>query len=658
MSLELMHFYPGDAVVAGVLNVFLQVTAVTFLALLATVLVRRHAASRYALLLCALVMALASPLLAGVAARSGWTFLHVPLVAIHEKPAPPVSGAVLVQTETDLKTGVKSAAPILSSHMEAPGSSRSSEICTGEESPWSVNASWARKLFAAACIVWILGAVLLSIRLLWGWRAQSVLRRELQPLEEAGLEEVLRGVRENLGVNILPRLMTSAKIPTPVLVGIVQPAVVLPEALALSVGFKPLQDILVHECAHVFHGHNVVGLLQRLAEILFWPHPLIHGMNRELFRAREEICDNHVLLRRVAPDYAETLLFVAQSSVYAQPLPTVAGLLNPNWPLSQRVKGLLDDRRSLATGLKKFLAPLPAAGFILLAVAVAGTRLEAQSKLPPSKPALGSEETAAKVNHGDEKAQGLEIRNIQAALGALGPEVKTLEFYPREEIYFRYQVLGLKTDERGNIHNAFSSRLLDAQGQVLQEHADPPQVGLLCLDGSRLMAHSHIMLNGEYSPGRYTLVVRVEDRLTERTAEFSRDFLLKPTRYAIVMPRFFYDEMEKIPAPIGAQAGQMLYFRVKVIGIDTCRGRIDQEIQVQVLDEKGRETMPRPITDTIVSDDPATVAAATYVSFKNSVGLNRPGTFTLRIATQDKMSRQSALFEAPLRVEAPEEKGR
>src|SRR5205085_1358200 len=55
------------------------------------------------------------------------------------------------------------------------------------------------------------------------------------------------------------------------------------------------------------------AVLQRLAVILFWPHPLIHQLDRELARAREEVCDNFVLRRTAAPAYARTLLQVAES---------------------------------------------------------------------------------------------------------------------------------------------------------------------------------------------------------------------------------------------------------------------------------------------------------------------------------------------------------
>jgi hypothetical protein len=52
--------------------------------------------------------------------------------------------------------------------------------------------------------------------------------------------------------------------------------------------------------------------MQELAGAMYWPIVSVHGLNRELRRACEEVCDNIVLAGRDAISSGETLLHVAK----------------------------------------------------------------------------------------------------------------------------------------------------------------------------------------------------------------------------------------------------------------------------------------------------------------------------------------------------------
>ena len=81
--------------------------------------------------------------------------------------------------------------------------------------------------------------------------------------------------------------------------------------------------MLLHEMAHVSRRDPWIVFLQELARALYWPIVPVHALIRELGRAREELCDNHVLQGRDALSYGETLLHLAELSQKARPL--VAG---------------------------------------------------------------------------------------------------------------------------------------------------------------------------------------------------------------------------------------------------------------------------------------------------------------------------------------------
>jgi hypothetical protein len=101
--------------------------------------------------------------------------------------------------------------------------------------------------------------------------------------------------------------------------------------------------------AHIFRHDHWLGILQRLAAAAFWPHPLVHLVNRQLCRAREEICDNHVLRCEDAPGYARVLLLLSSQPKGTAAPSTASGLARPGWRLEERVAGLLDERRNTMT---------------------------------------------------------------------------------------------------------------------------------------------------------------------------------------------------------------------------------------------------------------------------------------------------------------------
>ena len=245
----------------------------------------------------------------------------------------------------------------------------------------------------------------------------------------------------------------------------------------------------------------------------------------------------------------------------------------------------------------------------------------------------------------------LSIRSIQAAHGPLGPERKSLDYFPHDEVFFRYAITGIKADAQGDVDVTVASQVVDAGGKVFPGSKDPIK-GKLNLGGGTFSGSSALRLGSTFAPGDYTFTVTVTDNLAGESVQFSRKFRIKPVELAIVTPRFFFGDTQ-LPAPAGGFIGQLLRVRLRAIGFDKSSGKIDAELAVQVLDAAGKELLPEPKRAALTSSDPDEVKNATHLNFTEVVGLNRAGSFTLRLTVTDKVAKQATTLELPLVVREP-----
>jgi beta-lactamase regulating signal transducer with metallopeptidase domain/protocatechuate 3,4-dioxygenase beta subunit len=246
-----------------------------------------------------------------------------------------------------------------------------------------------RTLATLALLVWALGSVYFVLRLAHGcWRMRRLWRR-LRPLDAEHWANELTAVARALSIARLPRLCVSPDVRSPLVAGLFSPCVVLPERLFEHSTPCQVRDVLLHECAHVVRHDPWVRLLQRLAVVLFWVHPLIYLLNRRLDHAREEICDNHVLAHTDAAEYAETLLTVAQ---LCYPVPRLEGYLTMmprHHNLERRVAEMLVESRdkTIRLPISQRLAVLISFLLLLLTVSSVGLSGAASAEDPKGKAA-------------------------------------------------------------------------------------------------------------------------------------------------------------------------------------------------------------------------------------------------------------------------------
>jgi beta-lactamase regulating signal transducer with metallopeptidase domain/protein involved in polysaccharide export with SLBB domain len=399
-------FYPGDAMVLLMVNVLTQIAVVAALAwAISTALARHRAAVRHAIWLSALGCVLLSPIMAYVAPRAGLSLVTLRLSENLASPFGKRAGGEGVNAEKP-RIGLAHASrplpnPLPKGEGTATDASPKGEETAADTSPKGQETvadgfrTWPsdplRALVGLATAFWAAGVLLLVARLLHGWWSIARLKRRLQPVDGDRFDSVLGQVRRILSVSRLPPVATcpaGTELAGPITIGVFRPLVILPEKLLHLLDSRGLRDVLLHECAHALRRDPLVGLVQRLAGIFYWPYPPVHFLNRRLAWAREEICDNYVLHQHDGPSYAETLLVVSQT-LSGRMRPAALGLFHPRGKLEQRVAGLLDERRNVMVRVNRITLAVLTAVLLTAVVVVAGTRfVQAQPPSPPVPPVV------------------------------------------------------------------------------------------------------------------------------------------------------------------------------------------------------------------------------------------------------------------------------
>jgi beta-lactamase regulating signal transducer with metallopeptidase domain len=192
--------------------------------------------------------------------------------------------------------------------------------------------------------VWIVGAAVGLASVVGAAAGSWSLRRGATkaPPEVVSLFEALQAK-----VNTSARLGVSARIGGPIVVGLLQPTVLLPPD-ASSWSRERLEAVLGHELGHVIQGDARWFPLAHAVRGALWLNPLAWVAARAMFRAAEFSADEAAAAGSLgAPRYAAQLLSLANSGVSPHVPPLAAAALGrPD--VGTRIRRLLAERRAVA----------------------------------------------------------------------------------------------------------------------------------------------------------------------------------------------------------------------------------------------------------------------------------------------------------------------
>ena len=139
---------------------------------------------------------------------------------------------------------------------------------------------------------WCAGVALMALRSFAGWHRIHQLTREGAEHASDDWQDKLTQLAMRVGVRVRVRLMVTAKVAVPCVVGWLKPIILLPPAALSGLSVQQLEMVLAHELSHIRRHDYLVNLLQLLVETVLFYHPVVRWISRDARRERELCCDD------------------------------------------------------------------------------------------------------------------------------------------------------------------------------------------------------------------------------------------------------------------------------------------------------------------------------------------------------------------------------
>jgi len=308
---------------------------------------------------------------------------HEPIIV--EDALVPLTDSQLPQSDIAIVSELVAEQPEFATIQESP---TDQEFLSNDSTAQSAGFSWP------SLMLWTLvfGAIAtLLITVVRCVRALRLIYQHRTTEFDEALNERLQQLAKQLRIRRVPRIVVSDVLFGPAVLGLFRHTIVLPSCLfePLTLGERSdvsrpinqrspswnkqtsedsrpaarrcvtieskddldfLDPILAHELLHIRRGDLSFGMLQVIAQSLWWFHPAVWFSNRWLSREAERCCDEQVIaeLGCSPGQYARSLLAVIESKHTLQPIPVFPGM-TPVEITTQRMERIM----SLKTGLNK-----------------------------------------------------------------------------------------------------------------------------------------------------------------------------------------------------------------------------------------------------------------------------------------------------------------
>ena len=243
-------------------------------------------------------------------------------------------------------------------------------------------AAYCREHIPLFVMIWLLGMFAMMLRFLGGYALVRRYRSHRVKPVIGDWEQKFRELARRIKVNRNVRLLESALVRVPMAIGYLKPVVLLPLGALNGVPAQQMEAILVHELAHIRRRDYLMNIIQSLLEVIFFYHPVVWWLSKNIRIERENICDDiAITITGNTMEFAKALTNIQEINLGSPAL--AAGLSGKN-------KNRLVNRIRRLAGKPKIQSGF-AEGFIaasMLLISLAGLSAAAMITYPSDIPEI------------------------------------------------------------------------------------------------------------------------------------------------------------------------------------------------------------------------------------------------------------------------------
>jgi ankyrin repeat protein len=241
---------------------------------------------------------------------------------------------------------------------------------------------------------WLMGIVLLLLRFL----GQLIYLQRLKHYSAlpfpAQWNPMLERIEQLMKISRPVRYLESLSFTTPLTIGWLKPVVLFPVGLLTKLSSMEIEVILLHELAHIKRHDYPIHILQSLANILLFYHPVTYWMSNLANQEREHCCDEMVVaLTGERESYATTLIHLQEQNL--QHMKTTLSISGTRSSFSGRIMRVLNHSFASANRFREGFATafMLIAGLSLLMAAGMKTVPKPSSKILVVQTSLNKADT-------------------------------------------------------------------------------------------------------------------------------------------------------------------------------------------------------------------------------------------------------------------------